>query len=58
MKRFEIYTEERVARTYIVTANSAKEARAKFENGEYDRESPGEAIDCEVKDLAELVDTE
>jgi hypothetical protein len=31
VKRFEVYTEERVARTYIVTADSAAEARAKLE---------------------------
>ena len=56
MKLFEVVTEERVARVYYVRADNAYEARRKFDAGEYERETPGEAIDCEVLDVVEAFD--
>lgn len=57
MPKFEIYTEEKVARTYIVTAATEKEARTKFMNGIYDSESPSEALDVEVVDVVEMAES-
>lgn len=54
MKQWYVCTEEKVARSYLVRADSEAEARNKFEAGEYERESPGETIDCEVVDVLEL----
>jgi hypothetical protein len=57
MKLFEVVTEEKVARVYFVRAESATEARKKFEGGEWERETPGEVIDCEVVDVVEAFAT-
>ena len=54
MPKFEIYCEEKVARTYVVTAASEKDARAKLTRGEYDSESPGEALDVEIVEVVEI----
>lgn len=54
MKQFEVCTEEKIARVYIVTAETADDARAKFIDGTYDKEMPGECIDCEVVDVFEV----
>lgn len=54
MAKFHIHTIESVGRSYIVTADNEDEARAKLERGEYDKESPGEALDCEIVDVEEL----
>ena len=57
-KQFEVCTEEKVTRSYLVNADSAEEAREKFEAGDYVRESPSECIDCEVVDVIEVVQNE
>lgn len=54
MKKFEVCTEEKVTRSYLVRAANESDARAKFEAGEYDRETPGETIDCEVVEVVEV----
>lgn len=53
MKTFTIYCEERVARSYTVKAETAEAAKARLLNGEYDAESPGEALDVEIVDIEE-----
>ena len=57
MKLFEVATEEKVARVYFVRAENEAEARKKFMEGDYERETPGEAIDCEIVDVIEAFDT-
>lgn len=54
MRTFEVYTQETVTRSYIVQADTADEARQKFEAGDYERENPGETIDCEVRGVVDL----
>lgn len=54
MKLFDVVTEERVGRSYTVRAENAKDAREKFDRGEYEKESSGEALDCEVVDVVEV----
>ena len=54
IKKFDVLTEEKVMRSYRVRASCEAEARAKFIAGEYDRETPGEAIDCEVVEVVEV----
>lgn len=55
MKTFLVVTEEKVGRSYSVKADSAEEAKEKFERGEYEKEHPGEALDCEIVDVFEAV---
>lgn len=54
MKQFYVCTEEKMTRSYVVTAETADGARAKFDAGEYDKELPGECVDCEVVDVVEV----